>query len=99
MKRFALSIALAAFAFGLFIQGADAAKWTSEMKEGKPEFKSMGPLAFGPEGILFVADSKAAAIVATATGDTGPPRTSNRSKSKRSIKRSPRCSARAPIRF
>jgi len=70
MKRFALSIALAAFAFGLFIQGADAAKWTSEMKEGKPEFKSMGPLAFGPEGILFVADTKAAAIVAIATGDT-----------------------------
>jgi len=70
MKRFALSISLAAFAFGLFIQGADAAKWTSEMKEGKPEFKSMGPLAFGPEGILFVADTKAAAIVAIATGDT-----------------------------
>src|SRR5215470_3372837 len=70
MKRFALSIALVVFAFGLFIQGADAAKWTSEMKEGKPEFKSMGPLAFGPDGILFVADSKAAAITAIATGDT-----------------------------
>jgi hypothetical protein len=70
MKRFALSIALAAFAFGLFIQGADAAKWTSEMKEGKPEFKSMGPLAFGPDGVLFVADTKSAAITAIATGDT-----------------------------
>ncbi|HKQ73302.1 MAG TPA: hypothetical protein VJ810_06215 [Blastocatellia bacterium] len=69
MKRFGLSIALAVFAFGLFIQGADAAKWTSEMKEGKPEFKSMGPLAFGPDGILFVADTKAAAITAIATGD------------------------------
>jgi hypothetical protein len=70
MKRFAISILLAVFAFGLFIQGADAAKWTSEMKEGKPEFKSMGPLAFGPDGILFVADTKSAAIVAIATGDT-----------------------------
>ncbi len=70
MKRFVLSIALAVFAFGLFIQGADAAKWTADMKEGKPEFKSMGPLAFGPDGILFVADTKAAAIIAIATGDT-----------------------------
>ncbi|HEV2663768.1 MAG TPA: hypothetical protein VG324_02605, partial [Blastocatellia bacterium] len=72
MKRFALSIALAVFAFGLFIQGADAAKWTSGMKEGNPEFKSMGSLAFGPEGVLFVADAKAAAIMAIATGDTKP---------------------------
>ncbi|HKS38544.1 MAG TPA: hypothetical protein VJW76_15225 [Verrucomicrobiae bacterium] len=42
------------------------------MKEGKPEFKSMGPLAFGPDGILFVADTKGAAIVALGTGDTTP---------------------------
>ncbi len=40
------------------------------MNEGKPAFKSMGPLAFGPEGILFIADTKAAAICAVATGDT-----------------------------
>jgi hypothetical protein len=72
MKRFALSLAVAVFAFGLFIQGADAARWTSGMKEGNPEFKSMGPLAFGPEGVLFVADTKAAAIAAIATGDTKP---------------------------
>jgi hypothetical protein len=32
----------------------------------------MGPLAFGPDGILFVADTKAAAIVAIATGDVKP---------------------------
>ncbi len=32
----------------------------------------MGPLAFGPDGILFAADTKAAAIVAIATGDTTP---------------------------
>ncbi len=70
MKRFVLSIALAVLAFGLSNQGADAAKWTSAMKEGKPEFKSMGPLAFGPEGVLFIADTKAAAITAIATGDT-----------------------------
>ena len=39
------------------------------MTEGKVAFKSMGPLAFGPEGILFIADTKAAAVVAIATGD------------------------------
>ena len=51
-----------------------AANWTAGMKEGKPEFKSMGPLAFGPEGILIVADTKSAAVVAIATGDTTPAR-------------------------
>lgn len=72
MKRFTLSIALAVFAFSFFIQDAAAAKWTLGMKEGNPELKSMGPLAFGPDGVLFVADTKAAAIAAIATGDTRP---------------------------
>lgn len=49
---------------------ACAAQWTDGMKEGRPEFKSMGPLTFGPEGILFVGDTRAAAVVAIATGDT-----------------------------
>src|SRR5262245_53189346 len=69
MKRFTFYLALAVFAFGLSGRTTDAAKWTSEMKEGKPELKSAGPLAFGPDGILFVADTKAASIVAIATGD------------------------------
>jgi hypothetical protein len=42
------------------------------MTEGKPAFKSMGPLSFGPEGILFVADTKGAAVLAVATADTAP---------------------------
>lgn len=46
-----------------------AADSASGMKQGKAEFKSMGPLAFGPKGILFVADSKSAAITAIDTGD------------------------------
>src|SRR5687768_17503927 len=57
--------------FAASVASASASSnWTTGMKEGKPEFKSMGPLAFGPEGILFVADTKAAAITAIATGDT-----------------------------
>jgi len=49
---------------------AHAADWTAGMKEGNPGLKSMGPLAFGPDGILLVADTKGAAVVAIATGDT-----------------------------
>src|SRR5689334_10643805 len=46
-----------------------AINWTANFKEGSPEFKSIGQLAFGPDGILFAADSKAAAIIAIDTGD------------------------------
>lgn len=42
----------------------------SGLKEGKPEFKAISQIAFGPEGILFIADTKAAAITAIATEDT-----------------------------
>jgi hypothetical protein len=47
-----------------------ASDHASGMKQGKAEFKSMGPLAFGPNGILFVADTKSAAITAIDTSDT-----------------------------
>ena len=39
----------------------------AESREGKAEFKSMGPLAFAPDGTLFIADTKSAAITAIAT--------------------------------
>lgn len=61
---------LAALALGLSTTGIRAANWTADMKEGKPAFKSIGPIAFGPEGILFIADTKSAAITAIATSDT-----------------------------
>jgi hypothetical protein len=47
-----------------------AAGLTDGMTEGAVTLQSAGPLAFGPEGILFVADTKAAAVVAIATYDT-----------------------------
>ena len=37
---------------------------------GKASLKSAGPLAFGPDGILFIADSTAANILAVDTRDT-----------------------------
>jgi hypothetical protein len=63
--------AAAALSVLLAIQpAARAADWTAGMKQGKAELKSMGPIAFGPEGILFIADTKAASVVAVATGET-----------------------------
>src|SRR3979411_1992590 len=47
-----------------------AANWTAGMTEGKPEIKSISKLAFGPESILLIADSKSAAVFAVATGET-----------------------------
>jgi hypothetical protein len=60
----------ASLGLALLAGTASAANWTSGMTEGKVTLKSAGPLAFGPEGILFIADTKSAAVVAVATGDT-----------------------------
>lgn len=40
------------------------------MATGKVDIKSAGPLAFGPDGILFIGDSLGAKVVAIDTGDT-----------------------------
>jgi hypothetical protein len=42
---------------------------TVGFKTGKAELKSAGPMAFGPDGVLFVGDSVGAAIFAIDTGD------------------------------
>ena len=69
MKKSTSAIASCVFALGLVVPGV-CASLTSDMKEGKPAFRAMSQLAFGPEGVLFIADTKAAAITAIATGDT-----------------------------
>jgi len=40
------------------------------LNQGNADLKSAGPLAFGPEGVLLVGDTEAAAVFAIATGDT-----------------------------
>ena len=45
-----------------------AADWG--LQKGNADLKSAGPLAFGPDGILLVGDTKAASILAIETGDT-----------------------------
>src|SRR3954468_10446509 len=69
MKRLLSTLGLTFVASALFVPISQAAHWDSNMKEGNPGLKSAGPIAFGPEGILFVADTKAAAVVAIDTGD------------------------------
>jgi hypothetical protein len=70
MKKSTCYVAVIATALGL-TTGARAAL-TDKMTLGKAEFKQMNQLAFGPEGLLFIADAKAGAVVAIATGDTRP---------------------------
>jgi hypothetical protein len=73
MRRLSLTLSAAVVAVvGLVAVSARAEDWTAGMREGKPAIKSMGPLAFGPDGILFAADTKSAAVFAIATGDTKP---------------------------
>lgn len=42
---------------------------TSSLSKGTPDVKSAGPLAFGPDGVLFVGDPLGATIFAIDTGD------------------------------
>ena len=48
------------------------------LEMGTPAIKSVGPLAFGPEGILFVGDNRGASIFAIDLGDTGVTNTQNK---------------------
>lgn len=56
----------------LSVSLAAAADLTASLQVGNPDLKSVGPLAFGPEGILFVGDPQGAAVFAIATWDTKP---------------------------
>ena len=42
---------------------------TASLKQGTPPTKSAGPLAFGPDGILFVGDTQGRRLFAIDTGD------------------------------
>jgi hypothetical protein len=42
------------------------------MQVGTPELRSAGPIAFGPENILFLADNGSASVLAVDVADPGP---------------------------
>ena len=52
--------------------GTAAADLSESLEKGTPELKSAGPIAFGPDGVLFVADPWGAAVFAIDSGDKGP---------------------------
>jgi len=67
--RSRLLAALVAVAFVPAVLADDA---TTGMKKGSPTIKQAGALAFGPDGVLFVADAPNSMVYAIATGDTKP---------------------------
>jgi hypothetical protein len=48
---------------------AQGTELAGRIKKGTPDLKSAGPLAFAPDGTLFVGDTKGAALFALDTGD------------------------------
>ncbi|MBL9126742.1 MAG: hypothetical protein JNL97_03800 [Verrucomicrobiales bacterium] len=72
MKTLLTSLVLTCTALAAHAVVGPPEDWFVGFQEGAPELRSAGKLAFGPSGILFVADTKAAAVVAIATGDTKP---------------------------
>jgi hypothetical protein len=65
MASWSLGLVVFLSTTGLALRGEESLG----LKEGSPDLKSAGPLAFGPPGILFVADPLGAAIFAVDTGD------------------------------
>jgi hypothetical protein len=65
MSRLSSSLLLVSLALCVAAGSALAADKPAGLdKSGKPDLKSAGQLAFGPEGVLFVGDSQGAAIFA-----------------------------------
>src|SRR5438034_10960820 len=62
----------ASLALALAAGSLQAADLTSSLQKGTPDLKSAGPLAFGPDGVLFVGDTQGAALFAIDTGDRTP---------------------------
>src|SRR5262245_54251456 len=54
------------------LAGSARADLTDSLQKGTPDIKSIGPLAFGPDGVLFLGDFQGAAIFAIDTGDRTP---------------------------
>ncbi|MFN7925944.1 MAG: hypothetical protein U0Q16_37950 [Bryobacteraceae bacterium] len=51
---------------------ASAASLAATLQPGKADLKSAGPIAFGPDGVLFVGDPMGARVFALATNDAKP---------------------------
>lgn len=65
-----MSLRFAALCSAALLVAPSWALTNDGLKEGAVSLQSAGPITFGPDGILFIADTKAAAIVAVDTQDT-----------------------------
>src|SRR5262245_50848014 len=70
MRRTIWAGMLSFFAMVAVMCAVQAADLTEGLQTGEISLGSAGPLAFGPEGILFVGDPKNATVIAIATDDT-----------------------------
>ncbi|WP_165231688.1 hypothetical protein [Aquisphaera insulae] len=71
MLRAMRSAAAAFVVLGTCAGAGLAGDLTEGLKSGTPDLKSAGALAFGPDGVLFVADQAGGAIFAIDAGDRG----------------------------
>src|SRR5580700_8947959 len=72
-RRFALICFAAALVFTV-TAARTAPSISASLVDGKAQLMSAGPLAFGPEGVLFVGDSIGGDVVALDTNDHTAPR-------------------------
>jgi hypothetical protein len=69
LPRLGLALSVAAVVVFVVSSGSKAASPVGEMTAGKVQLQSANALAFGPDGILFVADSLGGKVVALDTND------------------------------
>ncbi|MDX2248731.1 MAG: hypothetical protein SF052_18235 [Bacteroidia bacterium] len=67
-KTILLLLVLTIAQIGLLLADSDK-NWTQGFVTSNPEIQSVNAMAFGPEGILFLGDSKSASIFAVTTDD------------------------------
>ena len=70
MKKLLTLLTVLAISAGVYASDKEENKTLkSNFTLGTPEIQSMNALSFGPEGILFIGDSKSASVFAIETGD------------------------------
>jgi hypothetical protein len=77
VTRAALALCLATMLAAVLWPARESVTAAAALTPGKVELKSAGPLAFGPDGVLFVGDSMGGAVVALDTADRTPARTAS----------------------
>ena len=71
MKTLSIRLALVAAAACMVVAIGDApaSDMTKGFKTGTPEIGAMSALEFGPQGLLFIGDSRSGAVFVVDTGD------------------------------